>query len=167
MHCGKEDTLITSNNSISCTCCGKSWYIDAHCRLKPHEPNIFCFDDLKDWADMHHVQVQKKIADNPETLTSSTDVMLQLINKNKIFENSEIGSLSLTQQTLSFNAHSGKKSWQIADIADIVIQKKDLFEFKHLNSYYRFLFNKKSPMKWVNYIRYLKGYSKCEEQGYL
>lgn len=166
MHCGSEDTLVTSDNTIRCTSCKGSWDIDAHCRLSSNDPSFSCLPDLKDWSDMHKEKVQEFISNRENELTRSSDVTLQKENSEQMFENKESGTLILFRERLLFETASTTLQWPVKEITDYVIQKKDIFEFSHNSEYYRFVFNKKSPMKWIYYFRYLNNYSICEKQGY-
>jgi hypothetical protein len=55
----------------------------------------------------------------------------------------------------------------VQDMENVVIQKRDIVEFGHTGTLYRFVFERHSPMKWICYLRYLKGYQKFEEQGFI
>lgn len=166
MNCGCEDTLITENNSIICTSCGKSWIIDAHCRLFPRSENTKSFHDLKDWSDMHKIKVKEKIKANPEVLTQSKNVILQTENEQGLFSNKAVGTLTLSPNHLTFCSSSQTYSWMTENLTNCVIQKKDIFEFSYENKLFRFLFDKKSVMKWIFYTRYLKGFEEIEKRGY-
>lgn len=166
MHCGSEDTLITSDNTIRCTSCNGSWDIDAHCRLTSNDQSTNCLPDLKDWSDMHKEKVQEFLSHRRGELTRNSDVTLQTENSEHVFENKESGTLILSKEELLFETSSCTFRWPVKEIVDYVIQKKDIFEFRHNSDYYRFLFNKKSPMKWIYYFRYLNNYSICEKQGH-
>ena len=167
MHCGSEDTISTKGSTISCSSCGKSWTIDAHCRLHTNDKETKCLEDLKEWSDLHKANVHKKITSSVAPLAESARVILQQENEQKIFTNTSSGKACLTSDTLTFESPKGVRSWPVSEIEDYVIQKKDLFEFRHKERQFRFLFDKKSPMKWVYYLRYLKGYDDCEKRGYL
>ncbi len=167
MNCCGEDTLSTDGNTIHCSSCGGSWEMDAHCRLKATGNDTSSLHDLKDWADMHKSKVIEKIRSGAAVLSTSDNVILQNENSDRTFSDSATGSATLTADTLTFNAQSGPVTWPVSEIEDFVIQKKDIFEFRHGKNYIRFLFNRKSPMKWVYYLRYLKGFEECERRGYL
>jgi len=167
MQCGSEDTLQTEGNIIKCASCGKSWEIDAHCRLKGVGEDTNSLHDLKDWADMHREKVKEKTSSGSGVLTVTENVTVQNENDDRTFVNTNTGKAVLTSDTLSLETESGTVSWPVSEIEDCVVQKKDLFEFRHKERYVRFLFNKKSPMKWVYYLRYLKNYEDFEKRGYL
>lgn len=166
MHCGSEDTLTTNDNTVCCSSCNGKWDIDAYCRIKPHDSSYKSLSDLKDWSDMHSETVQKHLSQKDNELTSNSNVLLQTENNEHRFEDREFGTLRLTRTTLYFNTPIGSREWPIDEIDDYVVQKKDIFEFKHKNSYFRFKFDKKSPMKWVYYFRYLKNHLDFEKRGY-
>ena len=166
MHCGAEDTLITNDNTIKCTSCNGSWDIDAHCRLTSSDPSFCCLPDLKDWSDMHKERVQEFLTHRKNELTRSSNVTLQTENNEHVFENKENGTLILSREELLFESGSSVLRWPVKEITDYVVQKKDIFEFRHNSDFYLFIFNKKSPMKWIFYFRYLNNYSICEKQGY-
>lgn len=168
MHCGKEDTLITKDNEIQCTCCKNSWFIDAHCRLSSNVKGVTTLKDLKDWSDMHKHRVLEKVTKHSDFFTESPALLLQTENSSCQFTNTMgSGLLSLTKNTLCYRTNTGKIIWPVKEIEDYVVQKKDIFEFRHKSSIHRVVFNEKSPMKWVYYLRYLKGFTECEKRGYL
>lgn len=166
MNCGSEDTLHTENNTIGCSSCKSSWDIDAYCRLKPHDQSANCVQDLKDWADMHTTRVKKFLSERTGVLTFNENITIQTENSDHLFENKENGKLVLTREELTFEGNSGTRVWPLAELEDYVIQKKDVFEIRHKDNYYRFVFNKQSPMKWIYYFRYLKNYTIYEQQGH-
>lgn len=166
MDCGCEDTLVTEGDTITCKSCGKSWNIDAHCRLSANTENTQCLHDLKDWSDMLKQKVKDKIKANPEILTQSQDVIMQTENDKYVFENIDKGTLVLTSDNLTFKSQSNTYNWPIEKISNYVIQKKDIFEFNCEDKLFRFVFNRKSVMKWIFYVRYLKGYEEIESRMY-
>ena len=167
LQCKAEDTLTMQGNRITCSSCTGSWEMDAHCRITPLKEGITSCEDLKDWADFHKTRVKEVIAKRPSPLTRSEQVLLQQENAQQVFTETDRGVLTLAADILSFRGATSDLHWPVAEICDCVIQQKDIFEFRHQNIYRRFLFNGKSPMKWVYYIRYLKGYEQYELQGHL
>ena len=173
VHCGAEDTLITTDDEVACKTCGRRWRIDAYCRLSPLSDDTQSLDDLKDWSDMHRDKVLGKIssAGSGDTLTESKGVVLQtLADDGYTFMDRASGTLGLRKDQLSFVSQSGdtvELKVPCSEAKDTVVQKKDIFEFRHNDTYYRFVFDHHSPMKWVYYLRYLKGYHESEERGHL
>lgn len=164
--CRTEDSLVTSGNNIRCTECGSSWNIDEHCRIMSTETGEV--SDLHKWSLAHKKFVKEKLQTIPDQIiTSSKDVLFQVENETLEFEDKCSGTLTLTSGKLSFSTTNENFSWYVQDIQDCVIQKKDIFEFCIENRHYRFVFNKKSPMKWIYYLRYLKGFEEAETRGYL
>ncbi len=162
--CGAEDSLVTSGDTVSCRLCGGSWRMDPYCRLEPVTAGC---RDLKDWAELHKDRVKRTIGTRPETLTRSEGIVLQLEKSEHIFEEAGEGSATLLRDEIRFTGPGFRMSWPVAEIGDCVIQKKDIFEFRHGAFRARFLFSGKSPMKWIHYLRYIKGYEHCERQGHL
>jgi 1-acyl-sn-glycerol-3-phosphate acyltransferase len=167
MQCAAEDTLVMEGNRITCTACGSIWEIDPYCRLTPVTAGIASCTDLKDWADLHKTRVKENIARHLPETTSTSGVTLLQENEQHDFTETDRGDLILEPDLLRFKGTSTELQWPIADLEDYVIQKKDLFEFRQGKHYHRFLFTGKSPMKWVYYLRYLKGFEHCEAQGHL
>jgi hypothetical protein len=122
--------------------------------------------DLWDWSQMHKKEVMNKINSNVFELTKNENATLWLENDEKVFETHSTGILELTKEHLKFKSGSFNKEWNIDQIKEYVIQKKDIFECRDDNTTYRFTFNGHSPMKWIYYFRYLNHFEKCEEQGY-
>jgi 1-acyl-sn-glycerol-3-phosphate acyltransferase len=168
MFCGKEDTLVTSGNDLSCTACSTKWRIDSHCRLTSHSSDAVSPGDLKDWSDMHKKRVLEKIS-TPDTLFTETPaISLSFENENRQFTKlHDTGLLQLCKNELRFIANNETVLWPVNEIVDYVVQKKDIFEFRHKERTYRVEFSGKSPMKWLFYIRYMNGFTECERQGHL
>ncbi|MBD3240856.1 MAG: hypothetical protein GF331_09745 [Chitinivibrionales bacterium] len=173
MHCGAEDRLKTSGNDISCEACGGQWRMDAYCQLQPLREGFASLADLKDWSDLQRERVIGRINDaaSDAELTHSDGVVLQtLADDGYTFLNRATGRLSVTKETLIFDPVSDESyalSIPVDELRDTVIQKKDICEVRHGETYYRFLFDGHSPMKWVYYLRYLRGFEKIEQRGYL
>jgi hypothetical protein len=170
--CGAEDTFTTSGNTITCTSCSSSWNMDAHCRFSPQQPAAVSIGTLHDWSLWHKEQIMEKIArsSETETLTTSADVALGSLNHTGKFLLQARGTLTLTKETLRFAPVTEAVppfSLPVADITDYVFQRKDTFECHCHDQSYRFCFTGHSPMKWVYYFRYLKGYALCEKRGHM
>lgn len=173
MHCGAEDRLATQGDEIACEACGGSWRMDAYCRLEPLREGHSSLGDLKDWSDMHRERVLARISETAgggEITHSDTVVLQTLADDGYTFVDRATGRLSVTKETLVFDPQADKTlalSIPVEGIRDTVIQKKDICEIRHGEHYYRFLFKGHSPMKWVYYLRYLRGYEELERRGYL
>ncbi len=172
MECGAEDTLVTRGNDIRCTSCGGGWSLDAVCKLTPVESGTKCFADLYDWAQWHRQRVIDviKSATAESVLTESADVSLSAGDDNVRFEAEGRGTLLLTPASLTFSFEQTSRPalvFEVPRIQAVVIQKKDIVEFSYRGRYYRCLFNRHSPMKWIYYLRYLQGYEECEKRGFL
>ena len=104
-------------------------------------------------------------------LTASTGVILQtLAGDGYTFVNRGSATLQLTRQRLTFTADvapTAAPDMLLADVHDAVIQKKDIFEVRWRDTYWRFVFKGHSPMKWLYYVRYLQGFEEAEKRGYL
>jgi 1-acyl-sn-glycerol-3-phosphate acyltransferase len=172
MQCGAEDRLVSAGDAITCQACGHTWRLDAHCRLTALQSGV-CLPDLKDWCDLHRGRVLARIAaaGEREELTRSDGVVLQtLADDGYTFVSRGTGALSVTKARLTFTPESPDTpslDMPLADVHDTVIQKKDVFEVRWNGAYWRFVFSKRSPMKWVYYLRYLRGYEELERRGYL
>lgn len=172
MECGAEDTLAMSGDTIRCAACGSSWTINATCKLSAHGGAKKSCADLYDWAQWHRQRVIEKIKTSGAgaMLARSDNVVMQTGDTNVSFSAAGAGSLSLIASALTFHPTSsgaGPLVFDVQNIETVVIQKKDIVEFIYEGRYYRFVFDHHSPMKWIYYLRYLKGYEKFEEQGYI
>ena len=167
LNCSAEDTLETCGNRITCSSCGNFWEIDAYGRLSAPSAESTSCNDLKDWAELHKIRVKEMISRKPEVLTRSDCVVLQQEGEQHLFTDTDTGTITLSPETLRFQGKAVDLLWPIGGIEEYVIQKKDLFEFRYGEQYFRFVFSGKSPLKWIFYIRYLKGFEQCEKQGHL
>jgi len=170
--CKTEDALCTDGNNIRCGGCGAAWTIDAYCKVMPANPGLPTVGDLNDWAQWHRAQVIHKINNGAKDaiLTTSGGVLMRNGKDNLSFANAGLGTMTLTNQTLIFsfdNASGAPTAFPVSDITMPVIQKQDIVEFSCNGLLYRFVFSRHSPMKWIYYLRYLKGYEKLEEQGFI
>lgn len=172
MHCESEDALVMKGDTIRCGACGASWSLNARCRLSALKNGIRSFSDLHDWSRWHTIKVRSRIksASPTDILTVSAGVVLQSNENGREFEEKGKGSLVLSKESLTFtndDRRSPPLLFPVVRIEDCVIQRNSVFEIRHGQAYYRFCFTRHSPMKWVYYIRYLKGYEKFEKQGYI
>lgn len=169
-HCQTEDTLVTSGDTITCSQCHKSWTIDTHCRITPALENTTPINNLHEWIAWHKVKVIERIkgASDDLILTQNRQVSYCTITYTGQFETIAEGALALTKESLTFKTKSKEKSFvlPVKEITDYVYQRKDVFECRCSDISYKFRLTGHSPMKWVFYLRYLKGYEKFEEQGY-
>ncbi len=165
LQCGAEDTLSTTGDAVSCSACGHTVVIDAYCRIRTAAGGRAACNDLKDWADLHSVRVREAILRRPALLTGSVNVTLQREDAMHRFVDIDKGTMTLTPAGLQFEGATVKQEWPLAEIEDCVIQKKDIFEFRHGAAYQRFVFSGKSPMKWIYYFRYLKESTADGQQG--
>lgn len=170
-NCQSEDTLSTNDTMISCSQCNSSWTIDSHFRFTPLEKGTAQISNLYDWATWHRERVIDKLnkAKNEDTIAENKKVIYCDISFNGKFINLAEGSLSLSKALLAFNATEKEKSLalEVKDISDYVYQRKDVFECRCNNKSYRFRIVGHSPMKWVYYLRYFKGYKEYEKRGYI
>ena len=171
-NCQTEDTLVTQNDTISCTTCGQSWMMDGNCRLAPVNPQDVAIGDLWDWAAWHKTMVRQRIsaAGAEGFLTQSNNVQWCTIDDFGHFTILSTGQLSLTKNKIRFipvGADKAVVELPVTEINDYVFQRKDVFECRSKDASYLFLFEKHSPMKWVFYFRYLNGFEECEKRGYL
>jgi 1-acyl-sn-glycerol-3-phosphate acyltransferase len=168
MHCGKEDTLVTKGNDITCSSCSSTWHIDSHCRLTSDTPTVASLDDLKDWSDMQKKNILAKISIRDTLYTETPAISLSYENDERQFTKlHDTGLLQLIKNELRFTTTTESLSWPVEELEDYVIQKKDIFEFRHKERTYRVEFSGKSPMKWLMYVRYMNGFTECERQGHL
>jgi hypothetical protein len=169
--CEAEDSLVTKGNNISCNACSASWRVDAYMNLEPRMPGIANTGDFHDWIGWHKNHVKNRLAKaRPDSeITRSADVTMQKRDVDGIFKTQCGGDLMLTSEKIIFlpeSGESGALEWSLGEVEDYVIQLKDIFEFRVEDEYFRFVFDEHSPMKWIFYLRYMKGYEKIEKRGH-
>jgi len=172
MTCGAEDRLETAGDRITCRACGACFRLDAHCRLKPEPGTAAACLDIKEWWSLHRrTMIDRIAAATPhEVLARSPRALLQTMGDRAAFVNRGAGELSLTREQLAFrpdDRQSAALCFPLPEIRNWVIQRKDIFEVTARGVDYRFEFNRESPMKWLAYMRYLKGYEECERRGWI
>jgi hypothetical protein len=129
--------------------------------------------DLHQWSLFQREATLAAISggQNDTVLCTTGEVLMQELAQGETqFVSKMSGSLSLTPQQLCFTPGGATEplvTYIIADIKDYVVQKKDIFEIRVGERYLRFVCNGTSPMKWVYYFRYLNGYERFEQRGYL
>lgn len=169
--CEREDHLITEGDTISCSACGASWSMDAHCRFEPESDSIAEIGDLHDWAQWHKRRVIEKLAETDSTtiLTTGERALLQTEDEHGEFVDRGHGPLALTKQTLTFTPTDGARPLELSvDRTDnYVFERKNIFECRCEDLIYRFAFDGHSPMKWVYYFRYLNNYQIHERNRYI
>ncbi len=168
--CKTEDTLVTEGDIITCSQCHSSWSMDSHCRFSPLKKDTVPINNLYEWIAWHKEKVIEKIkeAKDDGLLTRNRKVIYCTISFNGKFENIAEGTLLLSKESLTFQTKNKIKSFTLSvnEISDYVYQRKDVFECRCNNKSYRFRIIGHSPMKWVFYLRYIKGYEKVEKLGY-
>lgn len=164
--CGGEDTLTTSGDRITCESCGSHWDLDAWGGLRPVSEGI---EDIKDWSTFHRAKTLQKVkaAGKNAILTENRHVAFLKQNDNGEFDQQGTGELRLTTSELTFTCDDDTLKIPVEEITNFVVQKKDIFECTYRNTDYRFVFAGKSPMKWVMYLQYLRGWEEQEAQGYI
>ncbi len=166
--CREEDTLITEGDRLRCDACGGDWRLSAHGDLFPVNQPAMRMMDLTAWADMQKTTAREKLQTPGDAIIAQTrDAVLQTRDERDVFIPHAAGTLALARDRLLFTDDAGKRlQWPTADIRDYVIQKKDIFECRVGDQTLRFVFNHKSPMKWLTYFRSMHEFWKCEERGY-
>ncbi len=167
--CLSEDHLIAENNTVTCLSCKSTWEIDAHCRFKSTTETSPVFD-LHDWAQFQKHFVLDKINNMSENsfMTKSENVTLEIAQGKEDFQTvAEDGVLNLTGDQLTFSSQEKELNWPVRSTTNFVVQRKSIFQFDDGDRQIRALFSDKSPMKWLNYLRYLNGFQECEKRGYL
>jgi 1-acyl-sn-glycerol-3-phosphate acyltransferase len=170
-HCNAEDALETSGNVVTCTACSASWEMDPHMNFKPRMQPYTPIGDLHDWTERHKQFVKerlKKIIPG-SVITISSNILMQTRGAGGEFVDRVSGTLTLTTNEFLFApGESGGQiiRWPLEKVEDPVIQLKDIFEFRSNSEYFRFVFDRRSPMKWIYYLRYMRGYEIIEQRGH-
>jgi len=172
--CKSSDTLHTRNNEIVCEACKNSLTLDATGQLQSEmNMEVKAVRNVKEWADWQAMEAKARIKDaGMDDLLTENDAVdfFKLEGAGYRFETLGKGHAFLTKKNITLSPLSpdtGEVSFELDAISDPVVQKKDIFEFRVDTTYYRLLFHGKSPMKWVTFLRYLKGFEECEKRGFL
>ena len=162
--CEAMDTLKTAGDRLSCTACGASWRVDAHCHVHG-EGDAAEADNLKAWHRSDKARARERIAAAGEgdVLLESAGVIGQRSDDEGEFEDLGAGALRLTRDTLSFEPDDGGTlSWPVDALGSFAIQRKDVFEITADGKDVRFDVTGGSPMKWLTHVRYLNGWEEIE-----
>jgi 1-acyl-sn-glycerol-3-phosphate acyltransferase len=170
MCCDATDAISTSGDTITCDHCNNTWTVDAHCRLRADSNGIPSFDDLHAWFQDHKRLAREAIAaaGADTELASDNAVTLQRMNDRGRFAVDSVGALSLTRSELTYVPERGglaTLTFPVEQLTNYVIQKKDIFEITADGADYRFEMRGRSPMKWLVYVRYLRGFEAAESRG--
>lgn len=170
MCCDATDALSTVGDTITCGRCNNTWTIDAHCRLRADSSGIPCLDDLHAWVQDHKRVAREAIAgaSDDTVLAENRGVNLLREDDRGRFTPESTGTLSLTRSELIFVPESGGLAtlrFPVEELSSYVIQQKDVFEITFGDDDYRFEMHGRSPMKWLVYARYLRGYEAAEQRG--
>jgi 1-acyl-sn-glycerol-3-phosphate acyltransferase len=170
-NCLGEDGLTTEGNLVICSKCNAAWNMDSHFLFTPVNEKTPAIGTLYDWSLWHKLIVKEKIIKTGarEVLTTSQPVIYCTMDNNGAFINFASGSLTLTKESLAFDASDAAQSMTFAvkDITEYVYQRKEVFECRVHEKAFRFRIVGHSPMKWVYYFRYLNNYEDIEKRGYL
>jgi 1-acyl-sn-glycerol-3-phosphate acyltransferase len=169
MCCETADGISVAGDTITCDHCNNTWTIDAHCRLRADSAGIPCYDDVYAWFQEHKRAAREAIAAASDETSLATDKGVTLLREDDRgrFVPESVGTLSLTRSEISFVPESGGLAtlrFEVEQLTNYVIQKKDVFEITHDGVDYRFEMYGRSPMKWLVFVRYLRGFEEAEQR---
>ncbi|MDJ0765066.1 MAG: lysophospholipid acyltransferase family protein [Myxococcota bacterium] len=170
VRCGRSGTLATAGNEINCSACGKSWTMDAYCRLCATDGAALPCDNLHAWVQAHKTAIIEAISRATATSTLTCDTRVTLKKETNVgkFAPESTGSLAVSKAEINYTPNDSSApayTFPISTIKNCVIQQKDIFEVTVGSTDYRFEMPGRSPMKWLMYIRYLTGYEEIEQRG--
>lgn len=170
MSCDADDSFATVGNTITCRRCNNDWTVDPHCGLQAASPGVPCHDDVHAWVrELRRVareEVASAAADD-QVLARTSGVAHLREDARGRFAPAGRGTLTLTRAAIAFAPEGGGAAtrFPLAELQNYVIQKKDVFEITVAGADHRFEMVGKSPMKWLTYVRYLRGFDQAEQTG--
>jgi len=170
MCCDATDAITVAGDTITCDRCNNTWTVDAHCRLRADSSGIPCFGDLHAWFQDHKRVAREAIAaaGDSTVLAANKGVTLLREDTDGRFVAESVGTLTLTRDELTFVPERGglaTSRFPVEQLTSYAIQRKDVFEITSGGVDYRFEMAGRSPMKWLVYVRYLRGYEAAEARG--
>lgn len=169
--CGADDHLDPEGSELRCTACGAVWAVDPNLRFTPHNGHAVSIGDLHDYIAWHKQAVKDAIvaAADTDILAESAEAVKINTDDNGDYQPIATGRLSLTRTALCFEPSDNATEAfciPVAEISGYTFQRQKIFECHQGSNRHQFLFETKSPMKWVFWFRYLNTYAECEQKGY-
>lgn len=169
--CRAEDEMVCEGNEARCRGCGGVWRIDPYCGITTVSGADDGLGDLKDWTDRQKERVKERIAERSggAAITATEPLRMETEDSRGVFVPAGVGKLSLSGESLLFEPRepAGRPVELPVEALDhYVIQRRDIFECSAGGILYRFVFDHQSPWKWLQYVRYLKGYEQIEKRGF-
>jgi len=169
LDCAAAGDLSMEGDGIRCRSCGGRWRIDAHCRLREEGGGEAPHPDLHGWFADHRRAAREEIgaAAADAVLVHDPAVALLRPGADGAFAEAGRGALTLTGSTLAFAPGGGGSPlvFPVPEIENCVIQRKHLFEITAGGEDLRFDMAGASLMRWLVYLRYLRGFEAAELSG--
>ena len=166
--CGTDDHIETSGNEFRCTHCGAIWAVDSHLKFSPLNGHAGPVGDLHDYANWLKAGIAEKvdIAPDTEVLAKSVDAVLIKTEPDGVYTPLATGTLELDKKEIRFLSDTAGFTIPVSETSDCTFQRNKVFEFHHKKVVYQFLFETKSPIKWVWWFRGFNNYAASVAKGY-
>jgi 1-acyl-sn-glycerol-3-phosphate acyltransferase len=162
--CGEKENLFFEKNSVICKKCQKEHKFNVNLYLENPTNSV---KNLYDWVKMQKNDVKNiiKNAQNGDILTQNGKIrLIQSDYKGRIVTLDE-GVLQISKEKFLFSGDYTVYDIAINDIIAPVFQQKNIIQFEYPKGELKFLFADAAMMKYLCFLRELKGYSEAEKRG--
>jgi hypothetical protein len=163
--CGEKGRLSFEKNSITCQSCKKEHVFNANLYL---DTPINSVKNLYDWVKMQENDVRSiiKNAKDSDILTQNNKVRLIQSDNNGRIATIDEGTLQISKEKFLFSGDYAKYEIAMDDVAAPVFQHKNIIQFEYFGNELRFMFLHTPMMKYLYFLREIKGYQEIEKRGY-
>jgi len=163
--CGEKENLIFEGNSVSCQKCKKEFVFNANLYL---ENPVSSVKNLYDWVKMQKNDVRNVLnnAKCSDILTQNNKIRLIQSDNNGNIVTLDVGTLQISKEKFLFLGDYAKYDIAMDDVVAPVFQHKNIIQFEYLGGELKFMFLHTSMIKYLYFLREIKGYSEVEKRGY-
>jgi hypothetical protein len=163
--CGEKEKLIFENNSVICEKCKKEHVFNANLYL---ENPVNSVKNLYEWVKMQKKDVENAVknAAPADILAQNSKVRLIQSDNNRRIVTLDVGNLTVSKEKFVFFGDFAKIDITMDDVCAPVFQQKNIIQFESSKGELKFMFSDTPMMKYLYFLREIKGYGEIEKRGY-
>lgn len=163
--CGEKERLDFEGNSVICRKCGKEHVFNANLYLETAAGSV---KNLYDWVKMQKNDVINivKNAKSSDILTQNDKIRLIQSDNNGRIVTLDEGTLRISKEKFLFSGDYAEYDVAADDLIAPVFQHKNIIQFEYLGGELKFMFLRAPMIKYLYFLREIKGYREVEERGY-